>query len=121
MIVSLTPARLTSIDAGHGRAARGAQDSRSDRCRGPGTAFGVAHRREFSDTPRTRSSQEGGMRLEGKVALISGGAGGMGASEALIFAREGARVVVGDILEAEGLDTVSQITKARGQARFVKL
>jgi NAD(P)-dependent dehydrogenase (short-subunit alcohol dehydrogenase family) len=61
------------------------------------------------------------MRLEGKVALISGGAGGMGASEALIFAREGARVVVGDILEAEGRDTVSQIVKAGGQARFVKL
>ena len=61
------------------------------------------------------------MRLANKVALISGGAGGMGASEALIFAREGARVVVGDILEAEGRDTVSQIVKAGGQARFVKL
>jgi NAD(P)-dependent dehydrogenase (short-subunit alcohol dehydrogenase family) len=64
---------------------------------------------------------EGGMRLAGKVALISGGAGGMGASEAMIFAREGARVVVGDILEAEGRDTVAQIAKAGGQARFVKL
>ena len=61
------------------------------------------------------------MRLAGKVALISGGASGMGASEATIFAREGARVVVGDILEAQGRDTVSQITKAGGQARFVKL
>jgi NAD(P)-dependent dehydrogenase (short-subunit alcohol dehydrogenase family) len=64
---------------------------------------------------------EGGMRLAGKVALISGGAGGMGASEATIFAREGAGVVVGDILEAEGRDTVAQIAKAGGQARFVKL
>jgi 3(or 17)beta-hydroxysteroid dehydrogenase len=61
------------------------------------------------------------MRLAGKVALISGGASGMGQSEAAIFAREGARVVVGDILEAEGRDTAAQITKAGGQARFVKL
>jgi 3(or 17)beta-hydroxysteroid dehydrogenase len=61
------------------------------------------------------------MRLEGKVALISGGASGMGRSEATIFAREGARVVVGDILEAEGKDVVDSIVKAGGQARFAKL
>jgi NAD(P)-dependent dehydrogenase (short-subunit alcohol dehydrogenase family) len=61
------------------------------------------------------------MRLAGKVALVSGAASGMGQSEATIFAREGARVVVGDILEAEGKDVVENITKAGGQARFVKL
>jgi NAD(P)-dependent dehydrogenase (short-subunit alcohol dehydrogenase family) len=61
------------------------------------------------------------MRLAGKVALISGAASGMGQSEATIFAREGARVVVGDILEAEGRDVVDSIAKAGGQARFVKL
>jgi NAD(P)-dependent dehydrogenase (short-subunit alcohol dehydrogenase family) len=61
------------------------------------------------------------MRLAGKVALITGGASGMGQSEATIFAREGARVVVGDVLEAEARDLVARITTAGGQARFVKL
>jgi NAD(P)-dependent dehydrogenase (short-subunit alcohol dehydrogenase family) len=61
------------------------------------------------------------MRLEGKVALISGAASGMGRSEALLFAREGARVVVADILQAEGKYVVDAITKGNGQARFVKL
>jgi NAD(P)-dependent dehydrogenase (short-subunit alcohol dehydrogenase family) len=61
------------------------------------------------------------MRLAGKVALVSGAASGMGQSEATIFAREGAKVVVGDILETEGKDVVDSIAKAGGQARFVKL
>jgi NAD(P)-dependent dehydrogenase (short-subunit alcohol dehydrogenase family) len=61
------------------------------------------------------------MRLEGKVALITGGASGMGRSEAEIFAREGAKVVVGDILQSEGSDVARDIEKAGGQARFVKL
>jgi NAD(P)-dependent dehydrogenase (short-subunit alcohol dehydrogenase family) len=61
------------------------------------------------------------MRLAGKVVLISGAASGMGRSEATIFAAEGAKVVVGDVLEAEGRDVVDTIAKAGGQARFVKL
>ena len=61
------------------------------------------------------------MRLAEKVALITGGASGMGKSEAEIFAREGARVVVADILQEEGQDVVRTIEKAGGQARFVKL
>jgi NAD(P)-dependent dehydrogenase (short-subunit alcohol dehydrogenase family) len=45
----------------------------------------------------------------------------MGQSEATIFAREGAKVVVGDLLEAEGRQTVEKIASAGGQARFVTL
>jgi NAD(P)-dependent dehydrogenase (short-subunit alcohol dehydrogenase family) len=61
------------------------------------------------------------MRLAGKVALVTGGASGMGQSEATIFAREGARVVVADIAEADGRQVVDKIAAAGGQARFVRL
>ncbi|HEY2995936.1 MAG TPA: glucose 1-dehydrogenase [Methylomirabilota bacterium] len=61
------------------------------------------------------------MRLNGKVALVSGGASGMGQSEALVFAREGAKVVVGDVLETEGRQVADKIKAAGGQAQFVKL
>ena len=61
------------------------------------------------------------MRLAGKVALISGGARGMGAVEARLFAREGAKVVIGDILEAEGRQVEAEIRAAGGDAAFVRL
>ena len=61
------------------------------------------------------------MRLEGKVALISGGARGMGAEEAKLFAREGAKVVIGDLLESEGRKTQAEISQAGGEAHFVRL
>ena len=61
------------------------------------------------------------MRLNGKVALVSGGASGMGQSEALIFAREGARVVVADVLETEGRQVADKIKAGGGQATFAKL
>ena len=61
------------------------------------------------------------MRLENKVALISGGARGMGAAEARMFAREGAKVVIGDVLEAEGRQVEAQINEAGGECVFVLL
>ncbi len=61
------------------------------------------------------------MRLENKVALISGGARGMGAVEAKLFAQEGAKVVIGDVLEEEGRQTEAKINEAGGACRFVKL
>ena len=60
------------------------------------------------------------MRLEGKVAFISGGSRGMGAVEARLFAREGARVVIGDVLEAEGRQVEAEIDEAGGEALFIK-
>jgi 3(or 17)beta-hydroxysteroid dehydrogenase len=61
------------------------------------------------------------VRLAGKVALISGAARGMGAVEAELFAKEGARVLVGDILEAEGRQVETGIRAAGGEAIFVRL
>ena len=60
------------------------------------------------------------MRLANKVAIVTGGAHGMGESEAVIFAREGASVVVADV-DADGQKVVANITAAGGKARFVKL
>ena len=60
-------------------------------------------------------------RLSGKVALISGAARGMGESEARLFAREGAQVVLGDILADQGRAAVENITQQGGTATFVPL
>ena len=59
------------------------------------------------------------MRLENKVVLISGGAKGMGAVEAKLFAKEGAKIVIGDLLEAEGKRVEAEINETGGQCLFV--
>jgi len=60
-------------------------------------------------------------RLDGKVVLISGGARGQGAAEARIFAQEGAKVVIGDLLDAEGTSVAAEIAESGGDALFVHL
>ncbi len=61
------------------------------------------------------------MRLEGKVAIISGGARGQGAEEARLFAKEGAKVVFGDILDDEGRKVEAEISEAGGEAAYIRL
>ena len=60
------------------------------------------------------------MLLGNKVALITGGASGIGRATAQLFAREGAKVVAADINEAAGRETVERIRTASGEAFFVQ-
>jgi len=74
---------------------------------------------EGAPTPITQ--EEGtAMSFAEKVALITGGAAGIGRATALAFAREGARVVVADVNELEGRETVRLIRDAGGDALFVR-
>ena len=61
------------------------------------------------------------MRLEDKVAIVTGAAGGMGAEEARIFAREGAKVVVADVLDDEGQRVVEEINELGSEAIYAHL
>ncbi|MEM8786096.1 MAG: SDR family NAD(P)-dependent oxidoreductase [Pseudomonadota bacterium] len=57
---------------------------------------------------------------EGKAALITGAANGIGRATALLFAREGASVICGDIDETSGAETVDLVRKAGGKAEFIR-
>ena len=61
------------------------------------------------------------MRLQGKVAIITGGARGQGEAEARMFVREGAKVVFGDVLDDEGRRVEAEIAAAGGEAVYVRL
>ena len=60
-------------------------------------------------------------RLDGKVALISGGARGQDAAEAKLFAQEGAKVVLGDVLDEAGMKVEAEIRELGGEATYVHL
>ena len=59
------------------------------------------------------------MRLQGKVAIVSGGAHGMGAVESRLFASEGAKVIIADIREDDGRQVEAEINEAGGESVFV--
>jgi len=69
---------------------------------------------------RTFSSDKRPQRLEGKVALITGGASGIGKESSFLFADHGASIVVVDLDEKKGQEVVSAITKKGGKACFVR-
>jgi 2,5-dichloro-2,5-cyclohexadiene-1,4-diol dehydrogenase 2 len=60
-------------------------------------------------------------RLAGKVALVSGGASGIGAAHVRIFAVEGAKIIAGDIQEEMGKALVEEVRRGGGEATFVRL
>jgi len=60
------------------------------------------------------------MRLQGKVALITGAGSGIGKSTALLFAQEGAQVIVNDRQEEAGKETVQEIAESGGEALFLQ-
>src|SRR5438094_137771 len=60
------------------------------------------------------------MRLTGKVAVVTGGARGIGGATAEALARDGARVAIGDLRSAEASETLGRIGQAGGEAAFVQ-
>lgn len=59
-------------------------------------------------------------RVKGKVAMVTGGAGDLGAAAALLLAKEGAKVVITDIDEVKGTQVVERIRREGGNALFLK-
>jgi NAD(P)-dependent dehydrogenase (short-subunit alcohol dehydrogenase family) len=60
------------------------------------------------------------MRLKDKVAIVTGGAHGMGEAEVRLFAKEGAAVVIADVLRREGEAVAAEINAIQGRAHFVQ-
>jgi len=60
-------------------------------------------------------------QLQGKVAIITGAASGIGRETALLFAKEGAKVLLADFNEVGAVETVGMIKKASGEADFIKV
>src|SRR5215831_5274041 len=60
-------------------------------------------------------------RVEGKVALVTGGASGIGRATALTLAREGAKLIIADMNEEGGHQTVHMIMEKGGEAIFVRI
>ncbi|HCV26884.1 MAG TPA: glucose 1-dehydrogenase [Dehalococcoidia bacterium] len=61
------------------------------------------------------------MRLENKVAIVTGGASGLGEATAKLFASEGAKVIVADVLEDEGRAIEAEISEMGGEGTFMRL
>lgn len=59
-------------------------------------------------------------RVDGKIALVTGGGSGIGQATALALAREGAKIVVADVIVDGGEETVKRIENEGGQAVFIK-
>ncbi len=60
------------------------------------------------------------MRLRGKIAIITGAGSGIGKSTALLFAREGATVIINDLDEEKGKETVAEIKNGGGTGHFIR-
>src|SRR5689334_258500 len=81
---------------------------------------GAIARRFAGSDDRQICSRGGNMRLKDKVAIITGGAHGMGETEARLFAQEGAKVVVADVLAKEGEAVAADISAGQSTACFVQ-
>src|SRR5439155_11159808 len=82
---------------------------------------GEERSRSFWHAPPLGTDQEGGGvgRLDGKVALITGAASGMGKIAGSLFATEGARVVLADVADEVGRAAADEVTASGGQAVYV--
>src|ERR1039458_7629878 len=82
-------------------------------------SLGQLSRAAFRPKLRAPERRRKPMRLKDKVAIITGGAHGVGECEARLFAREGATVVIADVLEQQGEAVAADICAGQAQARFV--